>query len=325
MQQAIESDSIDEPGAAAAGAALRAAFGERYAAPILLSSRPGGETLRATDSQSGREVVVKLLPARLVSPGARMRLEHDAAVLRQVSSHWVSPLLDIAWAGDRLCLVRSFVSGGSLAARLRGGRLDLADTLTVGRCLLSALKELHANGIMHRDVRPAHLVVGEEAPLAGAVLIDCDLARITQSDVSVDEQVARCGALPFAGTDRLAGFRCRRIGRSLLGRSRAFRVPCRTSALRGRKRGRDPPTAHDRSGGGTAESRSCGPSGIGRGHPAAASQGPARPLPVRRGGALGPGRHCRGDCGRWLRAGHCDRFARSPPHADGTSLRRPPS
>ena len=176
MQQAIESDSIDEPGAAAAGACPCAAFGERYAAPILLSSRPGGETLRATDSQSGREVVVKLLPRGSFRP-ARMRLEHDAAVLRQVSSHWVSPLLDIAWAGDRLCLVRSFVSGGSLAVRFRGGRLDLADTLTVGRCLLSALKELHANGIMHRDVRPVHLVVGEEAPLAGAVLIDLAIWR----------------------------------------------------------------------------------------------------------------------------------------------------
>jgi signal transduction histidine kinase/DNA-binding response OmpR family regulator len=187
MQQAIESDSIGEPGAAA-GAVLRAAFGERYAAPMLLSSRPSGETLRATDSQSGRDVVVKLLPARLVSPGARMRLEHDAAIMGQVSSHWASPLLDMAWAEDRLCLVRPFVSGESLRGRLRGGRLDLADTLTVGRCLLSALKELHANGIMHRDVRPAHLVVGAETPLAGAVLVDCDLARITQSDVSVDDQ-----------------------------------------------------------------------------------------------------------------------------------------
>jgi two-component system sensor kinase len=184
--QAIESESIDDM--RAASETLSALFGGRYRGAQLLSTRSSGETLRAIDSESEREVVVKLIPARLVSPGARMRLEHEFTILRQHSSDCASPLLDLAWAGECLCLVRPYVTGSSLRSRLQSGPLNLTDTLTVARCLLSALKELHGSGIMHRDIRPAHIVVGAEDPLARAVLVDCDLARITQSDASVDDQ-----------------------------------------------------------------------------------------------------------------------------------------
>ena len=189
MKQAIESTPVDEPGElAAASAHLGTSFGERYRATELLAKRPHGETLRATDRQDGREVVVTLVPARIVSAGARMRLEHEASVLRRLASPWASPLLDLGWAGDCLYLVRHFVPGASVEARLRRGPLGLADALTVGRCLLSALKEMHGGGILHRDIRPANIIVGEEMPLAGAVLVDCDLVRITQFDASVDHQ-----------------------------------------------------------------------------------------------------------------------------------------
>ncbi len=193
MQPANQSDITDEPAAAAtrcagAPAVLRAAFGERYLQPTLLSRRPNGEILRAVDAQSGRDVVVKLLPARLVSPGVRMRLEHDAAASQRVSSPWATPLLEMAWAADYLALVRQYVPGESLRLRLQRGPLDLLDTLTVGRCLLSALHEMHSLGIMHRDVRPVHVILGMESPLASAVLVDCDLARITQAEECVEEQ-----------------------------------------------------------------------------------------------------------------------------------------
>ena len=70
MTQAIDSASIDELGeSAAASAHLGTFFGDRYRATELLKKRQHGETLRATDRQSGREVVVTLVPARIVSGG----------------------------------------------------------------------------------------------------------------------------------------------------------------------------------------------------------------------------------------------------------------
>ena len=94
----------------------------------------------------------------------------------------------MGWTDDCLYLVRGYVPGASLQARLRRGPLALADALTVGRCLLSALREMHGGGILHRDIRPVNIIVGEEMSLAGAVLVDCDLVRITQFDASADER-----------------------------------------------------------------------------------------------------------------------------------------
>jgi two-component system sensor kinase len=187
MNQPTAFDIIDDP-LAAAEVTLGSLFGGRYRALDVLASGPRGQVLHAKDSQDGREVIVKLVAASFVSSGTRMRLEHDASALRQLTGKWASPLLDMAWADDRLCLVRPFVPGESLQSCLRRGPLTLADTLTVGRCLFSALEELHGRGIVHRDVRPAHIMLRAEQPLTGAVLVDCDAARITQTDISFDER-----------------------------------------------------------------------------------------------------------------------------------------
>ena len=175
MTQALDIAPSGE--SAAVSAHLGTFFGERYRATELLKQRPHGETLRATDRQSGGEVVVTLVPARIVSAGARMRLEHEASVLRKLASPWASPLLDLGRAGDCLYLVRPFVPGASLQARLRRGPLGLADALTVGRCLSSALKEMHGGGLLHRDIRPANVIVGDETPLAGAGMAWLDDAK----------------------------------------------------------------------------------------------------------------------------------------------------
>ena len=182
MNQATQTASADEP-----QADTGTFFSERYRAIEWLKKGPVGETFRATDSQTGRDVVVMRVPARVVSAGVRMRLEHEASVLRSLASPWASPLLDLAWSGDCLELVRPFVPGNSLQNRLRHGPLSLAETLTVGRCLLSALKEMHRGGIVHRDVRPAHIILNHVEP-TGAVLVGYDLICITQADATVDEQ-----------------------------------------------------------------------------------------------------------------------------------------
>src|SRR5439155_7549920 len=73
-------------------------------------------------------------------------------------------------------------------ARLRQGPLSAIDAITLGRGLLTALGEAHAHDILHRDVKPANLIVDEGAPLREATLIDFGLARSTNLDVSVRDQ-----------------------------------------------------------------------------------------------------------------------------------------
>ena len=196
MFRAIDANSIEAQEESAAGARLGTLIGDRYRATALVEKHQHGEALLATDLQDGSDVVVTLVPSRCITAGAQMRLEYEASVLRKLDGPWLSRLLDLGRTEDCLYLVRHFVPGASLQARLRRDRhaasrtLSLPDVLTVGRCLLTALKELHGSGIMHRDIRPAKIIIGDEVPLVGATLVDCDLPRVTQFDASVDEQFA---------------------------------------------------------------------------------------------------------------------------------------
>ncbi len=149
MKQAIDSTPVDEPGElAAANTYLGALFGGRYRAVEVLKQRPQGETLRAVDRQSGREVVVTLVPARIVSAARGC----DWSTKLRCCGNWPAPVSAPCWTWvgpETACTwFATFVPGASLQARLRRGPLALADALTVGRCLLSALE---------RDARRRHL------------------------------------------------------------------------------------------------------------------------------------------------------------------------
>src|SRR5439155_26373446 len=61
-------------------------------------------------------------------------------------------------------------------------------TLTLGRDLLTTQGAAHAHEVLHRDVKPANLIVDEGTPLRQATLIDFGLARSTHLDASIRDQ-----------------------------------------------------------------------------------------------------------------------------------------
>ena len=160
----------------------------RYRIQRLLKKALDVETLLATDLAQGDSVVVKTAPADDLSPATVMRLEHEAGVLARISSPWFVPLREVGRHDGFFYLVMPFVPGATLQARLSRGPLSLQDALTVGRCLMAALRELHGHGVLHRDVKPANVIVDEGAPLDRAVLIDLGLARSSRLDASLRDQ-----------------------------------------------------------------------------------------------------------------------------------------
>ena len=160
----------------------------RYALVRLLKSGQGVETLLAHDLVDGEQVVVKTTVADSFSTAARMRLEHEAAVLRRLTSPCLAPLLDHGHDGELLYLVVPFIHGITLQARLARGPLNVRDALTVGIALLGALHEVHRHGVLHRDIKPANIMVDEATPLAHAQLIDFGLARSARLDASIRDQ-----------------------------------------------------------------------------------------------------------------------------------------
>ncbi|MGZ3455730.1 MAG: BREX system ATP-binding domain-containing protein [Polyangiales bacterium] len=149
-----------------------------YRATSLLKSAGGIETFRGIDLDHGEPIVIKKTSSSAVSPSTRLRLEHEAEVLRELSGRisCLAPPIGVGQESGDFFLVAPWVPGESLAERLRRGRLGTRDTLHVARGLMRALHELHERGVIHRDVKPANIVLGEDAR-STVTLIDFGLAR----------------------------------------------------------------------------------------------------------------------------------------------------
>ncbi|MEW6277338.1 MAG: AAA family ATPase, partial [Candidatus Eremiobacterota bacterium] len=154
----------------------REALADRYRLDRILRQGQGITTWSGTDLAESRQVIVKTAVPPVASGGALLRLQHEARILSELDCPWVVSLVDCGRQGDCLFLVMPRVPGTPLSERLAGGALDLAEVLTLGRCLFTALDRVHARGVLHRDVKPSNLIV-DGPPVREAVLVDFGLSR----------------------------------------------------------------------------------------------------------------------------------------------------
>jgi PAS domain S-box-containing protein len=164
-------------------------LGGRYHCSRLLKEGHGVDTYLATDSQAdGAPVVIKLLHLDSVAPAVRIRLEHEADVLSRLGDSTFHPLLNYASDNEHLYFVQPYLPGQDLAARLADGPVSVASTLIIAGDLLRALDRAHSLGILHRDVKPANVIVRGTDPIEAASLIDFGLARSTSLDPALRDQ-----------------------------------------------------------------------------------------------------------------------------------------
>ncbi|HET6404126.1 MAG TPA: serine/threonine-protein kinase [Candidatus Thermoplasmatota archaeon] len=137
--------------------------------------RPLGDASRARawaarDERADAVVVVKDVGE--ATPG---RPPVERAALDAVRHPCVVRVLDALEVDGRQLLVMEHVAGGTLAERLRRGPLARAELARVGADLLDALAAAHANGVLHRDVKPSNVLL---TPDGHARLADFGVARV---------------------------------------------------------------------------------------------------------------------------------------------------
>ncbi|MFC6080034.1 serine/threonine-protein kinase [Sphaerisporangium aureirubrum] len=152
------------------------------AGPYTMVERLGrggmGEVYLAV-SRRGVKVAVKLLREAIGDdPEARLRLEREVKALRRVESPYVARVLDAELSGDRPYLVMEYVEGETLLdAVRRGGPLASGVLIELAQGLATAIAIIHAAGVVHRDVKPANVVLGPDGP----VLIDFGIAQVADA------------------------------------------------------------------------------------------------------------------------------------------------
>ncbi|MFE5813248.1 bifunctional serine/threonine-protein kinase/ABC transporter substrate-binding protein [Streptomyces sp. NPDC056479] len=107
-------------------------------------------------------------------PAFRARFAREAQLARRVTSRWVVPVLGADAEAAEPWLATAFVPGPSLVeAVAEHGPLPAATARSLGRLLADALTDLHAAGLVHRDVKPGNILLALDGPR----LIDFGVAR----------------------------------------------------------------------------------------------------------------------------------------------------
>jgi serine/threonine-protein kinase len=124
----------------------------------------------------GRVAALKVLRDELGADQAfRTRLAREARAAAEVDHPNLAPVLEVGEADGRLYLAVGYVAGRSLAERLAaGGPLPVADLVRLAVQVGGGLDALHRRGIVHRDVKPANILLAADGT---AVLGDFGLAK----------------------------------------------------------------------------------------------------------------------------------------------------
>lgn len=137
--------------------------GGRYALERLLGSGGMASVWLARDRRLDRHVAVKLLSDVLaLDPSYVKRFQREATIAARLWHPNLVRVYDFDVDAGRPLFVMEFVDGPTLAQLLREARpLDLAPRRIAAE-LLAALEHIHRAGVVHRDVKPANVLVGEE-------------------------------------------------------------------------------------------------------------------------------------------------------------------
>ncbi len=140
-----------------------------------------GHVYRAT-GPDGQAVALKLIKADLARDDVfRRRFAREARIAREVRHPHVVPVLDQSEHEGVPYLAQRYISGGNLADMIeKQGRLEFATAVGICEQVASGLDALHSQGLFHRDVKPANILVDDGGT---AYITDFGLAKDSQGSL----------------------------------------------------------------------------------------------------------------------------------------------
>src|SRR5580698_9529804 len=118
-----------------------------------------GQVYRARDTRLGREVAIKILPEAFSGPDARERFQREARASSLLSHPNICATYDVGESAGCPFLVMELLEGETLRQRIARGPLDTDTILDLGIQIADALEAAHSKGIIHRDMKPANVIV----------------------------------------------------------------------------------------------------------------------------------------------------------------------
>ncbi len=170
---------------------------QRYRLDELIALGGFAEVWRAYDQQLQRAVAIKIPKAtRGNSADSLMAEARRVARLRHSG---IVPVHDVGLDDDRVFIVSEFMDGGSLADRLAKGRVDQQQVIGWIARIADALDYAHINGVIHRDVKPANILINHHDE---ALLGDFGIAQSAHKTGTLAPSI---GTLRYMAPEQLEG------------------------------------------------------------------------------------------------------------------------
>jgi eukaryotic-like serine/threonine-protein kinase len=138
-------------------------LGRRYLLEERIASGGMAAVWRAHDEVLARTVAVKVLHDHLAQDAAfRERFRREAVTAARLAHPNIVSLYDTGTDGDQVYLVMEHVDGPTLRDVIAdAGKLEVGEACAIGERVARALDYAHARGLVHRDVKPANILIGE--------------------------------------------------------------------------------------------------------------------------------------------------------------------
>ncbi|MFF9089484.1 protein kinase [Streptomyces sp. NPDC014991] len=179
----------------------------RYRLADSIGSGGMGRVWRAHDEVLHRQVAVKELTAALyVSDSDRAvllaRTRAEARAAARINHSAVVTVHDVLEHDGRPWIVMELVEGNSLAEAVKErGRIEPAETARIGLWVLRALGAAHSAGVLHRDVKPGNVLLGEDGRV---LLTDFGIAQI-EGDSTITRTGEVVGSVDYLAPERVRG------------------------------------------------------------------------------------------------------------------------
>lgn len=178
---------------------------DHYEIQRLIGAGGMGIVLLARDTNTQREVAIKLVRAELVgNPQVIQRFLKEAGHLKRLRHTNIVPVEEISGRAEGPYFVMPFFENGSLASRIKPGQpLSSEAVLDIALPVADGLAFAHRSGIIHRDLKPANILMGANGLVC---LGDFGLARTMFNDTIVDVESRHMeGTAPYMSPAVAAG------------------------------------------------------------------------------------------------------------------------
>lgn len=186
----LKTQVLAAPGPAAAGPApdVAASLATRYEVLDSLGEGGMGLVYRVRDRETTEILALKLLRPEIARDPAMMeRFKDEIRLARRITHKNVCRIYDFNRVDDLAYITMEFVDGESLRAYLkRAGKLTPERTIDLARQIAAGLGEAHAQGVVHRDLKPDNVILARDGLVK---LMDFGIARALGANTTTTQTV----------------------------------------------------------------------------------------------------------------------------------------